>query len=192
MRALATVCGPASMTESFFGSFAVSFFEARNLKISLYRFQFSLHHSFLLEMPCYRSRKRFVPPYTPTCNETRQNPSSSVHVPAGDLSYATRHRPYYHSHRFTFAPGNVDLPVPRTPVIVPRDVLTSTLNDLDDEFELDNEVEVSDEENEFDTGEEEGGDEDENVVEVNYIALLSLAYYISPILLAFLLWVFYF
>ncbi|KAK0228631.1 hypothetical protein IW262DRAFT_1293372 [Armillaria fumosa] len=148
-------------------------------------------------MPCYRSRKRFVPPYTPTCDETRQNLSSSVHVPAGDLSYAARHRPYYHSHRFTlrfpnsfqFEPGNIDLPVPRTPVIVPRDVMASTLYDLDDEFELDDEeVKVSDEENELDTDEEDGGDEDENVVGVNWhIALLNLAYYISPILLAFLL-----
>ncbi|KAK0197018.1 hypothetical protein F5146DRAFT_1116373 [Armillaria mellea] len=105
----------------------------------------------------------------------------------GDLSYPTRHRPYYHSHRFTFELGNIDLPVPRTPVIVPRDVIASTFYDPDDEFELDDdeEVEVSDEENESDTGEEEDEDEDENVVEANHIPLLAC--YVFSILLAFLL-----
>ncbi|PBK96954.1 hypothetical protein ARMGADRAFT_1077074 [Armillaria gallica] len=142
-------------------------------------------------MPCYRSRKRFVPPYMPACDETRPNSSSSVHLPVCDVSYAARHRPYYHSHRFTFEPGNIDLPVPRTPIIIPRDVIATTFDDLDDEFELDEEeVEVSHEENELDAGEDEGEGEDENVVEANHAALL--AYYVSPILLAFLLWVFYF
>ncbi|KAK0240048.1 hypothetical protein EDD85DRAFT_788218 [Armillaria nabsnona] len=125
-------------------------------------------------MPCYRSRKRFVSPYMPACDETRPKSSSSVHLPVCDVSYAARHRPYCYSHRFTFEPGNIDLPVPRTPVIVPRDVIATTFDDLDDEFELEEEeVEVSDEENELDAGEGEGEDEDENVVEANHAALLD-------------------
>ncbi|PBK78249.1 hypothetical protein ARMSODRAFT_32652 [Armillaria solidipes] len=71
-------------------------------------------------------------------------------------------------------------------------MIATNFYDLDDEFELDEEEEeeVSDEENELDTGEEEGEDDDKNVVEANHAALV--AYYVTPILLAFLLWVFYF
>ncbi|PBK96989.1 hypothetical protein ARMGADRAFT_1077107 [Armillaria gallica] len=99
--------------------------------------------------------------------------------------FATYRMPHATGHTIILI-GNIDLPVPRTPAIMPRDVIATTFDDLDDEFELDEEeeVEVSDEENELDAGEGEG--EDENVVEANYGALL--AYYVSPILLAFLLW----
>ncbi|KAK0483720.1 hypothetical protein IW261DRAFT_1561518 [Armillaria novae-zelandiae] len=130
-------------------------------------------------MPCYRSRMRFVSSHTAVYDEIRQNPFSSVHVPAGDLPYAARHGPYYHTRRFMFEPGNVDLPVPRAPVIVPRDVIENTFNDLFDEFKLDDEG-VEDE------------DEDDNVMEVNHVAPLDLAYGSSLILLAFFLCVFHF
>ncbi|SJL00485.1 uncharacterized protein ARMOST_03798 [Armillaria ostoyae] len=116
-------------------------------------------------------------------------------LPPSIYQFATYRMPHATGHTIILVGSryrNNDLPVPRTPVIVPRDMIATTFYDLDDEFELDEEeeVEVSDEENELDTGEEKGEDEDENVVEANHAALL--AYYVIPILLAFLLWVSYF
>ncbi|KAK0210844.1 hypothetical protein DFS33DRAFT_1378827 [Desarmillaria ectypa] len=147
-------------------------------------------------MPCYRSCKKIVPHYMPAYDETRQNLSSSVHLLVCDISYAARHQPYYHSRRFMFEPGTIDPPVPRTPVIIPQDVIATTSfhYDLDDEFELEEEeeeeAEVSEEENDSDGGGEEDENEDEKAVEVIPAALL--AYYAIPALLAFLVWIFYF